>query len=79
MRNFESAEALRAASLKDLERIPEMNARAAESVYNFLHKPKANAGDSAVSENPGVSGKPDVPDNPDVSDNPDVPENPGVL
>ncbi len=38
MRNFQSLDAIRAASKEELAKIPSMNEKAAESVYNFLHK-----------------------------------------
>lgn len=62
MRNFESAEALKAASIEDLEKIPEMNARAAESVYEFLHKTEGKEAAEVVQQKaengfPGQDGR----------------------
>lgn len=37
MRRFQSLEAVKDASLEDLEQTPGMNARSAQSVYNFFH------------------------------------------
>lgn len=38
MRTFGTMEKLREATLEELSEVPQMNERAAESVYEFLHK-----------------------------------------
>ena len=40
--HYASPEEIREASLEELKEIPELNAKAAESVYNFFHKDLIN-------------------------------------
>lgn len=46
MSSFESIDELKAASIEKLESLPNMNKRAAESVYGFFHKEKAGSAES---------------------------------
>ena len=46
MRTFKSLEAVRDASLEELEHAPSMNARSARQVYDFFHAPKEAKGES---------------------------------
>lgn len=44
MRYFKDIEAIRAAAVPDLETVPQMNARAARSVYDFFHSSSGEGG-----------------------------------
>lgn len=48
MREFKDIEAIRAAEVEDLAKVPQMNERAARQVYEFFRKPAA-----AEEEQPG--------------------------
>ena len=54
MREFKDIEAIRAAEVEDLAKVPQMNERAARQVYEFFRKPAAGSeapdGDAATSE-----------------------------
>ena len=60
MRHFKDIEAVRSASVEELEQTPQMNRRSAESVYRFFHGDKESdrTGGQAVlqtNEKPGTS------------------------
>ena len=38
LRNFQSIDEIRTASKEELEKIPELNHRAVESIYQFFHR-----------------------------------------
>lgn len=64
MRHFKDIEAVRSASVEELEQTPQMNRRSAESVYRFFHGDKESdrtGGQAALQDNgkPGTSADPD--------------------
>ena len=40
MRHFKDIDTIRSATAEELEQVPQMNRKAAESVYLFFHKPE---------------------------------------
>ena len=51
MRRFKDIEAVRSASVEDLEQTPQMNRRSAESVYRYFH-PRPDGTETGAATNP---------------------------
>ena len=47
MRHFKDIDTIRSATAEELEQVPQMNRKAAESVYHFFHKPEKIQEDNA--------------------------------
>ena len=47
MRHFKDIDTIRSATAEELEQVPQMNRKAAESVYLFFHKPEKIQEDNA--------------------------------
>ena len=47
MRHFKDIDTIRIATAEELEQVPQMNRKAAESVYHFFHKPEKIQEDNA--------------------------------